>query len=56
MSQKLVSRQHFPVHDTKVSFWCRFDVMRAKAISVQSSAVYFNMSDEGSVIGEVNRS
>jgi len=56
MLQKLISRQQFPVHGTKVGYWCRFDVMRASVISVQSSILYFSMSDEGSVIGEVNRS
>jgi hypothetical protein len=56
MLQKLIPRQQFPVPDTKVSYWCRFDVMRANVISVQSSILYFSMSDEGSVIGEVNRS
>jgi len=30
--------------------------MRANVISVQSSILYFSMSDDGSVIGEVNRS
>jgi hypothetical protein len=54
MLQKLISRQQFPVHDTKVGYWCRFDVMRANVISVQSSILYFSMSDEGSVIGELN--
>ena len=56
MLQKLISRQQFPVHDTKVGYWCRFHLMTAKVISVQSSTLYFNMSDEGSLIGEVNRS
>jgi hypothetical protein len=56
MLQKLVSRQQFPINDTKVGYWCRCDVMRAKVISVQSSTLYFSMSVEGSVIGEVNRS